>query len=186
MDDGDVDDNDGGKKSADSDTSVKTRVNNRRKLAAKNRRMKLFGFYSGPKRHRMASLNALAKVQCLYENESRTAQELGFVKEPRIAPKEVRLLSDGPSTSTHGETIVAAKNEPPDPKKEKKLKADATEPKSARANEKDEKEEMTSNRTLRNMPGLRGAGTLWEMEDSSMDDESDIDDKQVSSISLNC
>jgi hypothetical protein len=35
------------------------------------RRMKLFGFWSGPKRHRVASLNALAKVHCLYENESR-------------------------------------------------------------------------------------------------------------------
>jgi hypothetical protein len=37
------------------------------------RRMKLFGFWSGPKRHRVASLNALAKVHCLYENESRGA-----------------------------------------------------------------------------------------------------------------
>lgn len=174
----DSDDDDEAKKSAESDTSVKTRVNNRRKLAAKNRRLKLYGFYSGPKRHRMASLNALAKVQCLYENESRTAQELGFVKEPRITPKEVRLLTDGPSTSTHGETVIA-KNEPPDPKKEKKSKADASE--SVRVD--DEKGEMTSNRTLRNVPGLRGAGLLWEMEDSSMDDvDTDVDEKQVSSI----
>ncbi|KAL1138908.1 hypothetical protein AAG570_008970 [Ranatra chinensis] len=37
------------------------------------RRMRLFGFWSGPKRHRVASLNALAKVHCLYENESRGA-----------------------------------------------------------------------------------------------------------------
>lgn len=174
------DDDNAAKQSAGSDTSVKTRVNNRRKLAAKNRRLKLFGFYSGPKRHRMASLNALAKVQCLYENESRTAQELGFVKEPRIAPKEVRLLSDGPSTSTHAETVTAAKNEPPDPKKEKRAKVDASE---LVARGDDEKKEMTSNRTLRNVPGLRGAGLLWEMEGSSMDDESDIDDKQVSSMS---
>lgn len=29
--------------------------------------------WSGPKRHRVASLNALAKVHCLYENESRSA-----------------------------------------------------------------------------------------------------------------
>lgn len=37
------------------------------------KRLKLFGFWNGPKRHRVASLNALAKVHCLYENESRTA-----------------------------------------------------------------------------------------------------------------
>ncbi|XP_068085713.1 nucleolar and coiled-body phosphoprotein 1-like [Anabrus simplex] len=60
------------------------------------RRMKLFGFWSGPKRHRVASLNALAKVHCLYENESRGAL-LGICrvastpkpkpKLPRPAPK---------------------------------------------------------------------------------------------------
>lgn len=179
-DDADESDADEAKKSADSDTSVKTRVNNRRKLAAKNRRMKLYGFYSGPKRHRMASLNALAKVQCLYENESRTAQELGFVKEPRIVPKEVRLLPDGPSTSAQGETVVGTKPEPPDPKKDKRSKIDTSEP-APRADE--EKEEVTSNRTLRNVPGLRGAGLLWEMEESSMDDESEAEDKQVSPLS---
>lgn len=37
------------------------------------RKLKLYGFWSGPKRHRVASLNALAKVHCLYENESRGA-----------------------------------------------------------------------------------------------------------------
>lgn len=37
----------------------------------RSRKMKLFGFWNGPKRHRVASLNALAKVHCLYENESR-------------------------------------------------------------------------------------------------------------------
>lgn len=39
-----------------------------------DRRMKkLYKFWSGPKRHRVASLNAIAKVHCLYENESRGA-----------------------------------------------------------------------------------------------------------------
>lgn len=37
----------------------------------KARKMKLLGFWNGPKRHRVASLNALAKVHCLYENETR-------------------------------------------------------------------------------------------------------------------
>lgn len=35
------------------------------------RKMKLFALWNGPKRHRVASLNALAKVHCLYENETR-------------------------------------------------------------------------------------------------------------------
>lgn len=37
------------------------------------RRGKLLKFWNGPKRHRVASLNAIAKVHCLYENESRGA-----------------------------------------------------------------------------------------------------------------
>lgn len=92
---------------SDSDTSVRTRVNNRRKSAVKNRRLKYFGFYSGPKRHRMASLNALAKVQCLYENESRTAQELGFVREPRVAPR-VRATQPIESSSASASAKMAA------------------------------------------------------------------------------
>lgn len=167
---------DDGKNSVDSDTSARTRINNRRKLAAKSRRMKLFGFYSGPKKHRMASLNALAKVQCLYENESRTAQELGFVKEPRIIPKELRIVGD-PSTSSSQIGNAEMANIEKEKEKERKTKI---------ANEvanqtKDKQNDGGSNRTLRNGPGLRGAGILWEMDDSSMD-ESDIDEsvKQVS------
>lgn len=44
----------------------------RTKEDVKTRKSKLFGFWNGPKRHRVASLNALAKVHCLYENESRS------------------------------------------------------------------------------------------------------------------
>lgn len=92
-----------------SDTSVRTRVNNRRKSASKKRHIVLpGGLIEGPaKRHRMASLNALAKVQCLYENESRTAQELGFVREPRVAPR-VRCVTTNPEAGPSG---VATKKE---------------------------------------------------------------------------
>lgn len=48
-------------------TKDKTKLKNDQR----SRKMKLFGFWNGPKRHRVASLNALAKVHCLYENESR-------------------------------------------------------------------------------------------------------------------
>ncbi|XP_046409268.1 serine/arginine repetitive matrix protein 2-like, partial [Ischnura elegans] len=41
--------------------------------AAALRMKKMFGFWNGPKRHRVASLNALAKVHCLFENESHRA-----------------------------------------------------------------------------------------------------------------
>ncbi|RZC33700.1 hypothetical protein BDFB_011188, partial [Asbolus verrucosus] len=50
-------------------TAVKDKV--KRKESQRSRKMKLFGFWNGPKRHRVASLNALAKVHCLYENETR-------------------------------------------------------------------------------------------------------------------
>ncbi|XP_063904967.1 bromodomain-containing protein 4 isoform X4 [Zophobas morio] len=51
-------------------TGVKDKV--KRKENQRSRKMKLFGFWNGPKRHRVASLNALAKVHCLYENETRS------------------------------------------------------------------------------------------------------------------
>lgn len=54
---------------------IKKRIVKQGKVSSeeKNRRMKVYGFWNGPKRHRVASLNALAKVHCLYENESRGA-----------------------------------------------------------------------------------------------------------------
>lgn len=41
------------------------------KMTQRARKMKLFGLWNAPKRHRVASLNAIAKVHCLYENEYR-------------------------------------------------------------------------------------------------------------------
>lgn len=67
---------------SDSSASVVTRIQKRR--AAKNRHMKKYGFWSGPKRHREASLNALAKVHCLYENESRSALEQNLIKAAKL------------------------------------------------------------------------------------------------------
>lgn len=168
-------------------TSVRTRVNKRRKSAVKNRRMRLFGFYSGPKRHRMASLNALAKVQCLYENESRTAQELGFVREPRVVPKLTSVKhrapvvivpnenddgSDSNNENAIDEDVESGKKKliPKDPLSETDVKVEC---------------EVIGSRSLRTAPGIRGAGKLWEMGNmSSMESntggESDESYEQVS------
>ncbi|KAJ9595357.1 hypothetical protein L9F63_027258 [Diploptera punctata] len=89
------------------------------------RRMKLFGFWSGPKRHRVASLNALAKVHCLYENESRGAL-VGYC----------------------GTTRRVTKQPPP----KQSVSSDCT---------------VTSTRTLRSAPGLRGMGKHWDMHNAS-------------------
>lgn len=89
------------------------------------RRMKLFGFWSGPKRHRVASLNALAKVHCLYENESRGAL-LGICG-----------TNGGNSQRAH---------KPP---------------------QSSENGTVTTTRTLRSAPGLRGMGKHWDMHNAS-------------------
>ncbi|KAG5885083.1 hypothetical protein JTB14_026227 [Gonioctena quinquepunctata] len=60
-------------------TKPKITVIKKRVISAKDKnkkeeqrcKTKLFRFWNGPKRHRVASLNALAKVHCLYENETR-------------------------------------------------------------------------------------------------------------------
>ncbi|KAK9870060.1 hypothetical protein WA026_006154 [Henosepilachna vigintioctopunctata] len=53
----------------------------------KTRKLKLYGFWNRPKRQRVASLNAIAKVHCLYENEGR----ISMLDNPQVIPikKEV-------------------------------------------------------------------------------------------------
>lgn len=51
----------------------KSLIQKSKKEPSKKPKMKLMSLWNGPKRHRVASLNALAKVHCLYENESRSA-----------------------------------------------------------------------------------------------------------------
>ncbi|XP_053667750.1 titin-like [Anopheles marshallii] len=78
---GDDDNNDSGDSDGCSSTdTVRTRIVKKRQ-SAKKRNVKLYGFWSGPKRHRVASLNALAKVHCLYENEMRGALEASLMSQ---------------------------------------------------------------------------------------------------------
>ncbi|XP_075232443.1 uncharacterized protein LOC142330863 [Lycorma delicatula] len=89
---------------SDDDSKVssnkKPRKDNGSDSEKRARRMKLFGFWSGPKRHRVASLNALAKVHCLYENESRNV---------------ILEVADRPSTPKQ----TTSKKSEPKPKPEK-------------------------------------------------------------------
>lgn len=110
------------------------------------RRMRLFGFWSGPKRHRVASLNALAKVHCLYENESGGVYLGGFCK-PKTEKDRQRKTKD-------------EKEEQPRREKEKKTES--------------KQEENNSKRKLRNVPGLRGKH--WDMMESSSSSSSSDED----------
>lgn len=164
------------------------------KLAAKNRRLKLFGFYSGPKRHRMASLNALAKVQCLYENESRTAQELGFVKEPQNVQR-IKIVSEADKSDVNAPNKHAKEKEiAPEPDKKEKKPKKVGDIASACERERERQKDVTgstgsnvagNNRTLRKVPGVRGEGSMWEMENSSLD-ESEPEKKETVSWNLEC
>lgn len=250
--------NDSGKKSAKEKKATaksdgKAPMTKIQKAGLKNRHMKLFGFYSGPKK-RMASLNACAKVQCLYENESRTSSE-GFVREMRAKSatesdkvsetatamatvmeggneteettkmkesgeaqekkrkkesKEFKVVSDLKSLKESVEQIDSrGSNEPTQSTAIKSIKSiesieriklkDAKKSKEANdskvakgvqksANEENLKiddskkssssgEPTVSERLLRNVPGLRGEGLLWEMEGSSSDESNKINSK---------
>lgn len=128
----------------------------------RNRRMRLFGFWSGPKRHRVASLNALAKVHCLYENESRSSL----------------MEIEGTMSSSSNTTQSSSKQKKPEPKKvETKVVKEIVVP------------ESTNTRSLRAVPGLRGVGRHYDIlnasstttsPSSSSDDASDSgDDKKL-------
>ncbi|TGZ46197.1 Uncharacterized protein DBV15_06511 [Temnothorax longispinosus] len=113
------------------------------------RRMRLFGFWSGPKRHRVASLNALAKVHCLYENETGGVYLGGFCK-----PK--------PEKEKEKPKKMKEEKEEQQPRKEKEKKVEC------------KTEENVLKRKLRNVPGLRGKH--WDMMESSSSSSSSDED----------
>ncbi|XP_046816205.1 uncharacterized protein LOC124423023 isoform X3 [Vespa crabro] len=113
------------------------------------RRIRLFGFWNGPKRHRVASLNALAKVHCLYENETGGVYLGGFCK-----PKP--------------EKEKQKKN------KEEKEESQVRKEKEKKSSEKKPEELPTPKRKLRNVPGLRGKH--WDMLESSSSSPSSDED----------
>lgn len=139
-------------------TIMKKRImsSNSRDDDEKKCKTKLFGFWNGPKRHRVASLNALAKVHCLYENETRgnmldiidEASKLAYA--PRKDPKTSKLVK-----------IKKEKNEDEDDVDE------------------DREPSPLPTRTLRSVPGLRGAGKHWDMHDTSTSSDDLSDDESV-------
>ncbi|XP_053691021.1 uncharacterized protein LOC128739552, partial [Sabethes cyaneus] len=214
-----------------SEESVRTRIV-KKQLTAKTRHLKLYGFWSGPKRHRVASLNAIAKVHCLYENETRAALEASLMKQGTS-----RAAAAATSTAKAAAASKVVKKEKPDDdedrkhdaapvkedKSEKKEKVEDKNPKESKTvNVKDEKKKPTKSvtikedkkketkktdakedrkdskkkekqkeetetdsdseeseeevvtRTLRCVPGLRGAGKHWDPNASSMESEDDL------------
>ncbi|XP_056643021.1 uncharacterized protein LOC130449310 [Diorhabda sublineata] len=129
-------------------TVIKKRVSSKSKSRADDQicKTKLFKFWNGPKRHRVASLNALAKVHCLYENETR-ATILDVIDESnKTAYNPKRDTSKNKSNKL--EQVV--KNED--------LSEDSSPP---------------PTRILRSVPGLRAIGKHWDMHDTTSSDEED-------------
>ncbi|XP_041981509.1 uncharacterized protein LOC121734930 [Aricia agestis] len=137
------------------------------------RRLKLLSMWSGPKRHRMASLNAIAKVHCLYENESRSHMELGLMKTVDNRPVM-------PSTSK--QSTVKKR----DTKQKEIEKQDSTSESEYESNKKDKEKDSSESsddsnppqRTLRGVPGIRSAGKYWDPKSStSSSDDSELESK---------
>ncbi|KAL3266258.1 hypothetical protein HHI36_010438 [Cryptolaemus montrouzieri] len=72
------------------------------------RKLKLYGFWNGPKKQRVASLNAIAKVHCLYENEGR----LSILDSPEtvLIKKEVLEKSEKPDKPEREKTPPPQRN----------------------------------------------------------------------------
>ncbi|XP_012229586.2 uncharacterized protein Hers [Linepithema humile] len=135
------------KKNKQRDSRNKERANSPSDERA--RRMRLFGFWSGPKRHRVASLNALAKVHCLYENETGGVYLGGFCKpKPEKEKEKPKKMKE------------EKEEQPPRKEKEKKVECKT--------------EENVLKRKLRNVPGLRGKH--WDMMESSSSSSSSEED----------
>lgn len=113
------------------------------------KRKKLMKFWNGPKRHRVASLNAIAKVHCLYENESRGAFEM---------MSSAAALQRAIQESKKMAGIVDTKNKP--------KKSDSKDKKSVckklTAKEKRLAEPIVV-RNLRTNPGVRSVGRNFDI-----------------------
>ncbi|CAG4952768.1 unnamed protein product [Colias eurytheme] len=133
------------------------------------RRLKLLSMWSGPKKHRMASLNALAKVHCLYENESRSHVELGLMKTVERQPI--------PGTSK----VATTKKKEPKIKESEKESTSESEYEMKKEKEKessDSSDENPPQRTLRGVPGIRSAGKYWDPKSStSSSEDSELESK---------
>ncbi|XP_058450604.1 titin homolog [Malaya genurostris] len=142
-----------------SEESVRTRIVKKR-LTAKTRHLKLYGFWSGPKRHRVASLNAIAKVHCLYENETRAALEASLMKQipskvsRAVAAKVVKKekLED---EDKKNEASAVAKEDKKDDKSDKKMSA----------HEKKEKEDEKKSKTVQVKEEKKKAVKMVEIKD---------------------
>uniref|UniRef100_A0A182M1H9 BAH domain-containing protein n=1 Tax=Anopheles culicifacies TaxID=139723 RepID=A0A182M1H9_9DIPT len=140
--------------------TVRTRIAKKRQ-SAKKRNVKLYGFWSGPKRHRVASLNALAKVHCLYENEMRGALEASLmsqssgsrvirtitkdgerIKKERICPEEESAGEE----SRSGETICGEMPEQGKGKEPEQTKSKELERKESDKKREEKKESMKQER----------------------------------------
>lgn len=128
--------------------NVKNKKRANSPMDERTRRMRLFGFWSGPKRHRVASLNALAKVHCLYENETGGVYLGGFCKPKPEKEKE------------KPKKMKEEKEEHPRKEKEKKVECKT--------------EGNVLKRKLRNVPGLRGKH--WDMQGCSSSSSSSDED----------
>ncbi|CAG9788202.1 unnamed protein product [Diatraea saccharalis] len=135
------------------------------------RRLKLLSMWTGPKKHRMASLNAMAKVHCLYENESRTHMELGLMKtiDRQIIPSTSKI-------------IPSKKNESKTKDTEKSSSTSESEYEN-KTDKKDESSESSDDnpplRSLRGVPGIRSAGKYWDPKSStSSSEDSELETKK--------
>lgn len=139
------------------------------------RRLKLLSMWTGPKKHRMASLNAIAKVHCLYENESRTHMELGLMK---TVDRQIV-----PSTS---KTANTKKKETKSKETEKQESTSESEYENKKDKKEDSSESSDDNppqRTLRGVPGIRSAGKYWDPKSStSSSEDSELDSKKKTAV----
>ncbi|XP_030745713.1 bromodomain-containing protein 4-like isoform X2 [Sitophilus oryzae] len=132
------------------------------------RKAKLIQFWNSPKRHREASLNAIAKVHCLYENESKVLFE-------KMA-EESLIKREPPKENSDKNDEVPKKKDP----KSKKAKRESYELVFTDSSEESSEEEAPVQRTLRDVPGLRAVGKHWDMHDSiSSDNNSDVEHRRV-------
>lgn len=158
--------------SKDSLVDLKDDLLGNRKKGKRPHNRPLHKYWNGPKKQRMALLNAKLVVQNLLANEFQTNMDLGLMK--TVAMQPIPSTSKWPTPTKKKES------------KQKDYEKHETTSESEYENTNEKKDDSSESsddnrpqRTLREVPGIRSAGKYWDPKScSSSSEDSEIETKK--------
>ncbi|KOB76315.1 putative muscle m-line assembly protein unc-89 [Operophtera brumata] len=158
--------------SKDSLVDLKDDILGKKKKGKQPHHRPLHKYWKGPKKQRMALLNAKLVVQNLLANEFQTNMDLGLMKTVAMQPI--------PSTSKRPTPIKKKETKPKDSeKRETTSESEYENTMEKKEDSSDSSDDSLPQRSLRGEPGIRSAGKYWDPKSySSSSEDSELETKK--------